>query len=214
VNIATAVILLLALALAGYAFIPFKKNIMSMRKGDKPKKKEKATPLHDLNLLIKHLEKQINTLNSSLGDRIAKAEIKLNQMEGKINELRKEIEAAKHLLPGTSDLPNEKPLPEESKLEKPPDGRIWVEKTGEGAKKMIPSDTKRDLFLLQDGDVYLLHIPMDPGNYHNLLTLYKDIIDFPFQAGTVNEMIMRSHPQYRKQDDCFVFVKKGDITVK
>jgi len=94
-------------------------------------------------------------------------------------------------------------------------GRMWVEKTTEGLKRLQKTDKPSGIFLVEVNKKYQFHLAnMDPGNLVNYTMLYKEIIQFPAAYSTVSRMEMEEYPIYEKQSEYFIFSKKGKIKIE
>jgi len=95
------------------------------------------------------------------------------------------------------------------------ENRLWVEKTTDGLKRLQKADKPSGIFLVEVNKKFQFHLAnMDPGDLVNYTMLYKEIIQFPAAYTTVARMEMEEYPIYEKQNQYFIFRKKGKIKIE
>lgn len=96
----------------------------------------------------------------------------------------------------------------------PSEKRLWVEKTLDGLMRLQKTDKPKGIYLVEANKKYQLHLAnMDPGLLANFTILYKDILEFPAGYSSVSSLEMEEHPVYEKQNEFYLFRKKGKIKI-
>jgi len=91
---------------------------------------------------------------------------------------------------------------------------LWVKRTQEGLFRLEKADKPTEMFLIPQGNRFLLNIKnLEPSNYSNIVVLFDDVLEFPVGPEFIGSLKMEKHPEYEEQNGQFVFIAKGKIKV-
>lgn len=151
---------------------------------------------------------KLYTIPISINMKMEKLEERIKNLEDRVTQLNN--------IPKPANYSNHPVKIHPEVLEEPvKDDKIWVWRTEEGLKKLEPVSNPHSIYLLKDGENYLLYLEnLNIENINDIIRLYSDIIDFPANIQLSDQIIMKKNPQYKKQGNYYIFHSKGEVSIK